>query len=79
MRHLALAGVIGCRVSIRTRHFCRVMPTSSPAISGASKGFNPHPAFLPGDARELGPEILALLVSIRTRHFCRVMHVPVYI
>ena len=36
--------------------------------------FNPHPAFLPGDARlSCGTEADALSVSIRTRHFCRVM------
>ena len=35
--------------------------------------FNPHPAFLPGDAtaRACGPS--GQPVSIRTRHFCRVM------
>ena len=36
-------------------------------------GFNPHPAFLPGDAWHKRYRSQQHGVSIRTRHFCRVM------
>ena len=39
--------------------------------------FNPHPAFLPGDASRADELTELADVSIRTRHFCRVMHYPI--
>ncbi len=41
--------------------------------SWAYPGFNPHPAFLPGDAADILNKRCLGRVSIRTRHFCRVM------
>ncbi len=62
------------RVSIRTRHFCRVMPLAQAISQPTTWCFNPHPAFLPGDAQIPSHAAgLGFHVSIRTRHFCRVM------
>ncbi len=44
-------------VSIRTRHFCRVMPGLPPGGKIRQTGFNPHPAFLPGDATSMVPRL----------------------
>ena len=64
-------------VSIRTRHFCRVMLHRWLPVRLPANCFNPHPAFLPGDAPPDEPAAFAEGVSIRTRHFCRVMRSPV--
>ena len=47
-RQLGISGDL--LVSIRTRHFCRVMPDCLLGIKQLPVSFNPHPAFLPGDA-----------------------------
>ncbi len=61
-------------VSIRTRHFCRVMLSGDICRAGKwALSFNPHPAFLPGDAWYWHCRSKTCYVSIRTRHFCRVM------
>ncbi len=60
------------KVSIRTRHCCRVMHGKILRFVGEN-GFNPHPALLPGDAHDHHRATANTVVSIRTRHCCRVM------
>ena len=63
-------------VSIHTRHFCRVMLWCLPERTPTQWSFNPHPTFLPGDARSFFDVRGNWGVSIHTRHFCRVMQGP---
>ena len=63
----------GYKVSIRTRHFCRVMPrrirgvVANPRVSIRTRHFC---RVMPHRRR---PARAQAGVSIRTRHFCRVM------
>jgi hypothetical protein len=49
------------------------MPIELGELVPQKKGFNPHPALLPGDALDGHRASINAQVSIHTRHCCRVM------